>query len=66
MFARPSASPADFPAIFGEAHPENSSTIRVSLNEFSYKKGTEIFGEREPAEYVYQVMSGAVRSYKLL
>jgi CRP/FNR family transcriptional regulator, nitrogen fixation regulation protein len=66
MFARPSASPADFPAIFGEARPENSSTIRVSLNEFSYKKGTEIFGEKEPAEYVYQVMSGAVRSYKLL
>jgi CRP/FNR family nitrogen fixation transcriptional regulator len=38
----------------------------VSLNEFTYKKNTEIFGEKEPAEYVYQVKSGAVRSYKLL
>jgi CRP/FNR family transcriptional regulator, nitrogen fixation regulation protein len=38
----------------------------VSLNEFTYKKGTEIFGEKEPAEYVYQVRTGAVRSYKLL
>jgi len=37
----------------------------VSLNEFTYKKGTEIYGEKEPAEYVYQVKSGAVRSYKL-
>jgi CRP/FNR family nitrogen fixation transcriptional regulator len=38
----------------------------VSLNEFTYKKGIEIYGEKEPAEYVYQVKSGAVRSYKLL
>jgi CRP/FNR family nitrogen fixation transcriptional regulator len=66
MFARPSASPADFPGIFGESRTETGSPIRVSLNEFSYKKGVEIFGEKEPADYVYQVMSGAVRSYKLL
>jgi CRP/FNR family nitrogen fixation transcriptional regulator len=38
----------------------------VSVNEFTYKRGTEIFGENEPAEYVYQVKEGAVRSYKLL
>ena len=38
----------------------------VSLSEFSYRKGTEIYGEKEPAEYVYQVRAGAVRSYKLL
>jgi CRP/FNR family nitrogen fixation transcriptional regulator len=38
----------------------------VSLNEFTYKKGNEIYGEKEPAEYIYQVKSGAVRSYKLL
>jgi CRP/FNR family nitrogen fixation transcriptional regulator len=34
--------------------------------EFSYKKDEEIYGEDEPAEYVYQVITGAVRSYKLL
>src|SRR5882672_8205932 len=34
--------------------------------EFSYKKDEEIYGEDEPAEYVYQVISGSVRSYKLL
>jgi CRP/FNR family nitrogen fixation transcriptional regulator len=38
----------------------------VSLNEITYKKGTEIYGEKEPAEYVYQVKNGAVRSYKML
>jgi CRP/FNR family nitrogen fixation transcriptional regulator len=34
--------------------------------EFSYMKDEEIYGEDEPAEYVYQVASGAVRTYKLL
>jgi len=66
VFTHPSASPADFPDIFGESCTETGSPIQVNLNEFSYKKGVEIFGEKEPADYVYQVMSGAVRSYKLL
>ena len=31
-----------------------------------FKQNTEIYGEEEPAEYFYQVVSGAVRTYKLL
>lgn len=34
--------------------------------EFHYGKEEEIYGEDEPAEFVYQVVRGAVRSYKLL
>jgi CRP/FNR family transcriptional regulator, nitrogen fixation regulation protein len=34
--------------------------------EFSYKKDEEIYGEDEPSDYVYQVIRGSVRSYKLL
>ncbi|HLZ01163.1 MAG TPA: helix-turn-helix domain-containing protein [Bradyrhizobium sp.] len=34
--------------------------------EFTYGKDEEIYGEDEPAEYVYQVIRGAVRTYKLL
>ena len=34
--------------------------------EFNYRKEEEIYGEDEPSEYVYQVVRGAVRSYKLL
>lgn len=34
--------------------------------EFSYRKDEEIYGEDEPSDYVYQVIFGAVRSYKLL
>ena len=31
-----------------------------------YARDTEIYGEDEEAEFVYQVVSGAVRSYKIL
>ena len=34
--------------------------------EFKYRKDSEIFGEGEAAEYLYQVIKGAVRSHKLL
>ncbi|MDZ5451238.1 helix-turn-helix domain-containing protein [Labrys sedimenti] len=32
----------------------------------SYDKGEEIYGDDEPADYVYEVISGAVRTCKLL
>ncbi|MCK1743747.1 helix-turn-helix domain-containing protein [Bradyrhizobium sp. 139] len=38
----------------------------VSLSEFTYKKGKIIYIESDPAEYVYQVRKGAVRTCKLL
>jgi CRP/FNR family transcriptional regulator, nitrogen fixation regulation protein len=38
----------------------------VIATEFSYRKEEEIYGEDEPSEYVYQVVRGAVRTYKLL
>ena len=44
----------------GESH------MRFVVNEFNYMRDTEIYGEKEPAEYVYQVIAGAVRTYKLL
>lgn len=34
--------------------------------EFLYGKEEEIYGEDEPAEFVYQIVRGAVRTYKLL
>jgi CRP/FNR family transcriptional regulator, nitrogen fixation regulation protein len=34
--------------------------------EFAYCKDEEIYGEDEPAEYVYQVIRGAACTYKLL
>src|SRR5689334_2543709 len=38
----------------------------VIATQFSYRKDEEIYGEGETCEYVYQVVRGAVRTYKLL
>ncbi len=35
-------------------------------NQMKFAANTEIFGEGEPAEYVYKVVSGAVRTCKIL
>src|SRR6266540_4625868 len=43
-----------------------ASCAGVIATEFSYRKDEEIYGEGEPSEYVYQVVRGAVRTYKLL
>jgi CRP/FNR family nitrogen fixation transcriptional regulator len=64
MFVNVNASPALRPKLAGELY--GLSRAQVILSEFKYNRGTEIFGEAEPAEYVYQVIDGAVRSYKLL
>jgi CRP/FNR family transcriptional regulator, nitrogen fixation regulation protein len=40
--------------------------IGLVATEFCYRKDEEIYGEDEPSDYVYQVVRGAVRSYKLL
>jgi CRP/FNR family nitrogen fixation transcriptional regulator len=39
---------------------------RTFWSDFRYCRDSEIFGEAEPAEYVYQIKSGAVRTFKLL
>jgi CRP/FNR family transcriptional regulator, nitrogen fixation regulation protein len=66
MFVRITADPGARPNTLGVLGMESNSNPIVNLSEFNYKKGTEIYGEKEPAEYVYQVKVGAVRSYKLL
>jgi CRP/FNR family nitrogen fixation transcriptional regulator len=43
-----------------------ASCSGMIATEFSHRKDEEIYGEGEPCEYVYQVVRGAVRTYKLL
>ena len=64
MFVNLNSNPAYRPRFLGELGSLPQSEI--ALSEFKYRRGAEIFGEAEPAEYVYQVIDGAVRSYKLL
>jgi CRP/FNR family nitrogen fixation transcriptional regulator len=63
MLSRTGVNPDSPPSILGRL---NTAQARIIASEFNYRKGTEIYGEKEPAEYVYQVTAGAVRSYKLL
>src|SRR5712671_4368045 len=63
MFSRTGANPTSPTSILGRL---NTAQARIIASEFKYRKGTEIYGEKEPADYVYQITAGAVRSYKLL
>ena len=55
-----------------EQHGSSETTTRFSNPcilwgaVLSYKRNTEIFGEDEPADYVYKVIRGSVRTYKIL
>ena len=64
MFTNLNTDPKNKPRLLGELG--DLSHTKVSSGEFKYRKGTEIFGQAEPADYIYQVVEGAVRSHKLL
>jgi CRP/FNR family transcriptional regulator, nitrogen fixation regulation protein len=64
MFVNVNAAPARRPRLVGEL--STLSPVQIFLSEYRYRRGAEIFGESEPADYVYQVAEGAARSYKLL
>ena len=63
-FRRPAA-----PAAHHDADANGGAlaeTIRLMGAIMTYPRNAEIFGENEPAEYVYKVVSGSVRTYKML
>jgi CRP/FNR family nitrogen fixation transcriptional regulator len=66
MFVRITADRTRRPNSLAELGMTSGSNPIVSLSEFTYKRGTEIYCEKEPADYVYQIRTGAVRTYKLL
>jgi CRP-like cAMP-binding protein len=49
----------------GEANSLDES-LQLMGATMSYPRNTEIFGESEPADYVYKVVSGSVRTYNIL
>ena len=50
--------------------PLGSNTFHSSIElmgaAMPFGRNAEIYGENEPAEYVYKVLSGTVRTYKVL
>src|SRR3954451_14952755 len=64
MFKNLNADPNKKPRFLGVLG--DLSHAKLSSSDFKYGKYTEIFGQAEPAEYIYQVIEGAVRTHKLL
>ena len=64
MFTNLNTDSSKRPRLLGELG--DLSYKQISAVEFKYRKDSEIFGEGEAAEYLYQVIKGAVRSHKLL
>src|SRR4051794_25891667 len=64
MYKNLNTDPDKKPRLLGQLG--NLSHAKVSSSDFKYPKDTEIFGQAEPAEYIYQVVEGAVRTHKLL
>ena len=64
MFINVNSHPGSQPKALGGLG--QLSRARVILSEFKYDRGSEIYGQAEPADYIYQVVDGAARSHKLL
>ena len=62
MFKNPKSDANKSRGLLGELG--DLSRKQISAVELKYRKGSEIFGEGRSAEYVYQVIEGAVRSQK--
>lgn len=51
--------------IDGDAHPLEETMYLMGAT-MSHPRNSEIFGENDPADYLYMVVGGAVRTYKIL
>ena len=61
-----STRPAASRSLHGAGEEALAQSMQLMGATMSYSRNTEIFGENEPADYVYKVISGSVRTYKIL
>ena len=62
MFSKLNTDPNKKSRLLGELGDPSHAKVSSA----AYLKGTKVFGEAEPSDYIYQVVKGAVRSHKLL
>jgi CRP/FNR family nitrogen fixation transcriptional regulator len=67
----PSAKPhARVPDVAGKSKDAAADplleTMRLMAATISFLRNSEVFGEDEPADYIYKVISGCVRTYRIL
>jgi len=63
---RPAMSPRTIDTLHNDAHDTLDQQMLLMGAAMSYPRNAEIFGEDEPADYLYKVLSGGVRTYKIL
>lgn len=63
--SQPPVSPSPV-APRNDAHELLTQQMALMGATMSFARNAEIFGENEPADYLYKVVSGAVRTYKIL
>jgi CRP/FNR family nitrogen fixation transcriptional regulator len=66
MLVRAATDWTPHPGTLAEPRATSGSRPIACLTELTYKRGDTIFGEQEPAEYVYHVKKGAARRCKQL
>jgi CRP/FNR family nitrogen fixation transcriptional regulator len=69
MTSRSRSYPAALPAKPGLDHGDQhafGNSVELMGAVMPFARNAEIFGENEPAEYLYKVVSGAVRTYRVL
>lgn len=47
-------------------HPAINGPLALTGTPFQYARNAEVYGEGDEAEYLYQVISGTIRTYKML
>jgi CRP/FNR family transcriptional regulator, nitrogen fixation regulation protein len=65
LVARQSESPSNRTPRSGSAHAL-TGTLDIMGAPMSFSRNEEIYGEAEPADYLYKVVSGTVRMYRVL
>lgn len=62
-FTQPPTQAKNLPLSNGRA---SADVIELMGTVIPFARNTEVYGENEPAEYLYKVISGTVRTYKVL
>jgi CRP-like cAMP-binding protein len=66
QIALPHAIPQQAKSAPRTAPVDLTGSIEMMGAPMSFARNSEIYGENEPADYVYKVVSGTVRTYKIL
>jgi len=66
MLATAASSIQIRPAAPARAHATCGGPLGLMGAPMRFARNTEIYGEEDPSEYLYQVVSGAVRTYRVL